>query len=118
MIEQLIPRVIAMHTMALKAHWKTKSNAQHTAFGEFYEGIIPALDEIVETHQGMFGLVHPDEAHDFGPHENLSQLLREEAEWIEANRDIICSGVSAIGNLVDNLTAIYLKAAYKLEHLS
>lgn len=130
MIEQLIPRVIAMHTMALKAHWRTASDSQHRALGEFYEGVIPALDVIVELHQTMFGPAveaeKPDLPSDFvssapegAPYHSkqIASAFREEAEWIEANRDIICSGVSAIGNLVDNLTAVYLKAASKLERL-
>lgn len=107
-----------MRDMAHKAHWKTESNAHHVALAEFYDGAIQALDEIVECYQGMFGLVEPDDAYKIGAPEGIAVSMRDEAQWIEEHRDIICSGVGAIGNLVDNLTAIYLKAAYKLEHLA
>lgn len=129
MIEQLIPRVFAARDMAHKAHWKTGSYAQHMALGEFYDEVIPAIDAIVEAYQGMFGLVEPDDKAELpkdmakemvagaAMHTKTSEILRSEVEWIEANRQLISSGVDAIGNLVDSLTGIYLKAIYKLENL-
>lgn len=116
MIEQLIPRVFAARDMAHKAHWKTGSYAQHMALGDFYEEVIPAIDAIVEAYQGMFGLVEPDDKAEL-PKDATAESLRSEVEWIEANRQLISSGVDAIGNLVDSLTGIYLKAIYKLENL-
>jgi DNA-binding ferritin-like protein len=129
MIEQLIPRVFAARDMAHKAHWKTANYAQHVALGEFYEEVIPALDAIVEAYQGMFGKVEADDSATLpkditkefpagAPMSTTSvDVLRSEVEWIEANRELICSGVDAIGNLVDTLTGVYLKAAYKLGNL-
>jgi len=116
MIEQLIPRAFAIRDMAHKAHWKTTSYAQHIALGDLYEEIIPALDVIVEAHQGMFGLIDPEPTKG-GKETDMAAFLREEADWMETNRDLLSSGVGAIGNLLDNLTAVYLKAAYKLENL-
>lgn len=130
MIDQLIPRVFAVRDMAHKAHWRTGSDAQHRALGEFYEAVIPALDAAVELHQGMFGLVEADDKAELpvdfvrsappGTHYPtlIAQTFRDEADWIETHRELLSSGVGAIGNLLDNLTAIYLKAAYKLEHLA
>lgn len=119
-----------MRDMAHKAHWRTGSDAQHRAFGEFYDDVIPAIDALVELHQGMFGLVDVDDKaelpEDFvktdpsgAPYaKKIADAFRSEAEWIEAHREIISGEVGAIGNLVDTLTAVYLKAAYKLENLT
>ncbi|HLP99211.1 MAG TPA: hypothetical protein VK149_12290 [Sideroxyarcus sp.] len=130
MIEQLVPRVFAIRDMAHKAHWRTGSDAQHRALGEFYDAVIPAIDAVVEMHQGMFGLIEPDDKAELptdfvrsgppGTHypTMIAQTFRDEADWIETNRELLSSGVGAIGNLLDGLTGIYLKAAYKLENLS
>lgn len=124
MIEELVARVFQARDFAHKAHWRTNSYAQHMALGSFYDDIVQAIDAVVEAHQGQFGLIDADDVSDvktpkvFSPGSVYANYLRSEAEWIEANRELISSGSSAIGNLVDSLTAIYLAAAYKLESLS
>ena len=117
MIEQLVPRVFAARDLAHKEHWATKSYAQHMALGEFYDDVIEAIDAVVECHQGMFGLIEPEAPGKQKKPEDFATYLRDEADWIETNRELLSSGVGAIGNLLDTLTAVYLKAAYKLENL-
>ena len=57
MIEQLISRVFYARNLAHYEHWRTKSYAQHQALGSFYDGVIDALDALVEAYQGVNGLV-------------------------------------------------------------
>jgi hypothetical protein len=45
------------------------------------------------------------------------EWLTTEAEWIEANREMICLGSNAVGNLVDALVDSYLSTVYKLREL-
>lgn len=52
------------------------------------------------------------------PGENILAHLRDEADWIEVNRASIADEYDAIANLVDGITAVYLKAIYKLSRLS
>lgn len=117
MIESLIPRVFSARDIANKAHWRSKNNAEHLSLGEFYDAVIDALDTLVEAYQGAFGLVEPEVPEVIDMPDNLADYLREEADWIEVNREQIANEHNAIGNLVDVLTAVYLKAAYKLENL-
>lgn len=117
MIEELIGRAFGARNLAHVRHFTTKSYAQHIALGEFYAAVIEAVDALVECYQGQFGLIgevsvmQPDA-------DDLVDYLREEADWIEANRDAISNESSSIGNLVDNLVAVYLKTIYKLENLA
>lgn len=121
MIEKLIARVFATRNAAHIAHWKAKgmgSYAKHVALGEFYAAIITQLDEIVEMHQGAFGLI--DAVTFPGTTASPSAIvehIKEEAQWLEDNRDDIADGVSAIENQIDELTGIYLKSYYKLKNL-
>ena len=116
MIEQLIGKVFATRNIAHREHFKTTSYAQHMALNEFYEDVIEAVDALVECYQGMFGLVDKFEIEDSIPDDVIGHL-REESDWIEVNRESIAGGSNAVANLVDGVTAVYLKAIYKLETL-
>lgn len=115
MIEQLISRVFYARNLAHFDHWRTKSYAQHKALGKFYDGIIGALDALVESHQAVNGIIGnipaPESKND------CLKTLKADAEWIEAHHEEICGGNRALANLLDNVTAVYLSTIYKLENL-
>lgn len=116
MIEELIGRTFHARDLAHRHHWKTGSYAAHMALGDFYESIHGLVDEVVETYQGLFGLV-ADVDPVTGEVDDMVVYLRDEAEWIESNRELISGGSNAIGNLIDSVTGLYLKTVYKLENL-
>jgi hypothetical protein len=116
MIEQLISRVFYARNLAHFAHWRTKSYAQHRALGSFYDGVIDAIDPLVEAYQGAYDLIGaipvPGEME-----KDALKCLEADAEWIEKNHEKICKGNRAVGNLVDGVTEVYLSAIYKLRNL-
>jgi len=116
-VEELAARVFAARDAAHRAHWRTQEYAAHMALGEFYVGVVDALDEIVEVYQGENGvlLTVPVGATVSG---GVREMLADEADWIAAHRADISGGSDAVGNLVDNLVAIYRKTVYKLKFLS
>jgi DNA-binding ferritin-like protein len=119
MIEELIARVFYARNVAHFEHWQANgvgAYARHTALGEFYEGVIDALDTLVETYQGAFELVGTIKAPKTKAEEILLILI-EDAEWIEKNHEKICKGNRAVANLVDGVTSVYLTAIYKLRNL-
>lgn len=117
MIEELVSRVFATRNAAHLAHWATQSYAQHQALGAFYDGAIDAIDDIVEAHQGAFGLISDVETTSVDK-KNFAEHIKQEARWIEQNADEITKGVRALQNLLDSLTDIYLTTYYKLTNLS
>lgn len=119
MIEQLIARVFYARNVAHFEHWRAKgegSFAKHMALGDFYEGVISALDDLVEAHQGAFKLVGAIPAPDTSTGDPL-KLLEADAAWIEKNHGAICGGNRAVANLIDSVTGVYLKTIYKLRNL-
>ena len=116
MIEQLISRVFYARNLAHFEHWRTKSYAQHKALGKFYEGVIEALDALVEAYQGLNGLIGSIPSPTDTKGDSLN-ILKADAAWIEANHEEICGGNRAVANLIDNVTGIYLTTIYKLENL-
>lgn len=119
MIEQLISRVFYARNLAHYAHWRAKgdgSYAKHVALGEFYDGVIDAIDPLVEAYQGAYDLIGAIPA----PSEmekDILKCLQSDAEWIEDNHEKICKGNRAVANLIDELTGVYLSAIYKLRNL-
>lgn len=119
MIEQLIARVFHTRNVAHWSHWRATgvgSYAQHQALGSFYDGVIDALDPLVEAYQGAYELVGSVPQPDSKGKDILS-LLEDDARWIEENHEGICKGNRAIANLIDTLTGVYLSTIYKLRNL-
>jgi len=116
MIEQLISRVFYARNLAHYEHWRTESYAQHKALGKFYEGVIDAIDALVEAYQGLNGLIGSIPSPTDTKGDSL-KILKADAEWIEANHEEISKGNRAVANLIDNVTGIYLTTIYKLENL-
>jgi DNA-binding ferritin-like protein len=117
MIEQLISRVFYARNAAHAAHWQTSSFAQHMALGSFYDDVIEQLDTLVEAHMGVFGKVK-DIPVTSGAYPDIAGLLTQDVRWIKANASEITKDVSALQNLLDNISETYLSTLYKLKNLS
>lgn len=120
MIEELIARVFHTRNAAHMAHWQATgpgSYARHVALGDFYDGVIGALDEFVEAYMGAFGIVGTPKpvATEYG---DIVSLLSDDVRWIKASYAGLTRDITALGNLLDGVSDNYLKALYKLKNLS
>lgn len=121
MIDRLIARVLETRNAAHLAHWATSSDPVHRALGEFYEGILGKLDDIVEVYQGAKGVLVSTNYQPLKvPAGDAAMLahIKAEADWIAANRAEIAAGVPSVLNMLDDLHGVYAKAAYKLKFLA
>lgn len=119
MIEELISRVFYTRNAAHLAHFQATgpgSYARHMALGDFYDGVIDALDTFVESYQGAFGLVGDAKpiAADYG---DIVALLSDDVRWIKANYGELARDITALGNLLDAVSDTYLRTLYKLKNL-
>ena len=117
-IEELIARVLFARNIAHISHWQATgvgSYARHAALDEFYTNVLSALDTLVEGYQGKFGIIgnigEPATAAD-----EIDEIIQEDIAWIEGNRSL-CKGITALENLLDGISDVYLKASYKLTNL-
>jgi DNA-binding ferritin-like protein len=117
MIEQLIGKVFVTRNLTHVAHLNTSSYAAHMALGDFYEAIIPAVDALAECWQGQFGKLG-EITMESEKVDDIAEHLREEADWIEVNRNEIAGDSEHLSNLVDSLTALYTSVIYKLERFN
>lgn len=117
-IDELISKTFAMRDAAHREHWRTKSYAQHIALGEFYEALPDLVDEFVECYQGMFDVVGDFSVAlsvgDFDMVENM----QDDIDWMEAMRDDICQEDASLGNLYDQIVALYQRTLFKLKRLT
>lgn len=118
MIEELVSRIFATRNAAHLAHWAATgegSDARHRALGDFYDGLIDKIDDIVEIHQGAFGLIGSVEPCDVDG--DIVVHIGAEANWIVKNRTELAGGLPPIENTLDDLVGLYLKTFYKLRNL-
>jgi DNA-binding ferritin-like protein len=114
---ELISKAFTTRNLLHFAHWNTKSFASHMALGDLYDQIIEDIDEIVETYQGKFGLVEDLYCEAAKLPKDITNHVKEEAQWVEDNRMFISKGETSIENLIDTLIGHYHKTTYKLENL-
>jgi hypothetical protein len=121
LINQLVALVFCARNEAHLAHWNTDSLSEHLALNEFYDDVLGPLDELVEGYTAAFGKIGtelPEDEADEESEKPILARLKEQTNWINKNRSKVCRNVSALENIVDELSGVYLKAIYKLENLS
>lgn len=114
-----VGKVLITRDAAHMAHWKAQgegSYARHVALDEFYTAILSQIDAIVEVYQGRFGIVG-DILFPARPTGDIANHISAECDWIAEQRNAICGGNAAIGNLLDELCGIYMRSLYKLRDL-
>jgi hypothetical protein len=47
--------LLGLHQQLKICHWQTKGIARHEAFGNFYEDLVPLIDDFAEQAMGKYG---------------------------------------------------------------
>jgi len=100
-------------------HLNTRSYSKHVALNIFYDRIIDAADDFVETYQGRHGLIGPITLHSAKKTNNVIEFLEDSLAQIEEARYEVCDkSDTALQQLIDNIVEIYLRTLYKLRFLA
>jgi hypothetical protein len=113
MISELATRVFQARDVAHRQHWATESYAEHVALGAFYEGVVDAVDAVVENYQGTFGKIATFDV-ETETVKDIRAYLQDEADWIESNLTELCGGSDSVSNLLQTLIAVYTKTVFLL----
>lgn len=114
----LVMRCFNARTQAHVLHLAAKGAgafAEHTALGEFYEGIIGVVDTFAEAYQGMSGELLKLPAVPIKAQAAIP-MLDELEQWIEDNREKVCS-MTNIQNEIDSIVTLIHTTKYKLKFL-
>lgn len=112
---ELVGMLFGARNIAHTIHLKTTSFAEHKTLEEFYTGIIPLVDDFAQSYQGRYGVrlnipVVPNKYKG-----TISEVLRAQMEWIEANRQAICPRTeTALHNIIDEVVGLYQNILYQL----
>jgi len=97
-------------------HRQTKSYAEHIALGEFYEAIIPLVDTLTESIQGLEGEIIEYPVDYYGPASSGLEELSSLKDYV-ADERINLPTASEIQNIIDEISDLINSTLYKLKFL-
>jgi hypothetical protein len=121
-ISKFISKLLESREMAQVYHWTVKgdlgSHASHLALEAYYEGVIGLIDEIVEVHQGQYGLIEGYDVIDTSETKSKDKLeyYKEVVEYVRSERKCIKAEDTHLHNTVDEVVALLYRTIYKLTY--
>lgn len=117
MIQELISKIFNTRNHAHIEHWTVSCGYHHTVLGEFYDGVIDALDSFVEAFMGNHGQIDSFQPECYDYEDTFIKCLESDILWLEKYRDALCDGVGSLENIYDDLVDLYLSTRFKLKSL-
>jgi hypothetical protein len=123
-MKELASVLLHSRTQAHVFHLRVKgpgSFAVHLALQEYYEGIIPILDGLVEAYQGKNGLIFFDNVDDIdngATLENIVKYFDKIISIVDKLRKDKSLQDSFFQNEIDNIVGLLYSTKYKLENLA
>ena len=106
------------HIYHLTVKGEMGSHAAHTALGDFYEGILGFIDEMIEVYQGQYGIIEGYETIDTSETKTKDKIeyFEELANFVKTEKKCIKPEDSHLLNIVDEAVALIYKTLYKLKY--
>ena len=106
------------HIYHLTVKGEMGSHAAHTALGDYYEGILGFIDEMIEVYQGQYGIVEGYETIDTSSTQSKDKIeyFEELANFVKTEKKCIKPEDSHLLNIVDEAVALIYKTLYKLKY--
>ena len=121
-VSKFISKLLESREMAQVYHWTVKgeegSHAAHLALEAYYSGVIEFIDDIVEIHQGQYGLIegYDQIATDETRSKDKLDYFKEVAEFVKAERTCVKAEDTHLHNIIDEVVALLYKTIYKLTY--
>lgn len=106
------------HIYHLTVKGEMGSHAAHTALGDYYEGILGFIDEMIEVYQGQYGIIEGYETIDTSETKTKDKIeyFEELVEFVKTEKKCIKQEDSHLLNIVDEAVALIYKTLYKLKY--
>jgi hypothetical protein len=104
-------------TIAHQLHLQSRSYSEHKALQKYYEAIPDLTDSVVESYQGLYGLVesYPTNYHNAGRKTPLAYIESLQKFVAEARGSLPKD--SELQNEIDNIANLINSTVYKLKFL-
>lgn len=106
------------HIYHLQVNGEQGSHAKHTALGEYYDGVLGHIDDLIETFQGQYGLIEEYDVIDTketGSKDTI-EYFNELARFIKEERKCINAEDTHLHNIIDEVVALVYRTLYKLKY--
>lgn len=106
------------HIYHLQVSGEPGSHAKHTALGDYYDGVLSLVDDLIETFQGQYGIVEEYDVIDTketGSKETI-EYFNELARFIKEERKCISAEDTHLQNIIDEVVALVYRTLYKLKY--
>ena len=106
------------HIYHLQVNGEMGSHAKHTALGDYYEGVLSFIDDIIEIWQGQYGIIEEYDVIDTKDttSKDTIEYFNELARFIKEERKCIPTEDTHLHNIVDEVVALVYKTLYKLKY--
>ena len=106
------------HIYHLQVSGEPGSHAKHTALGEYYDGVLDLIDDLIETFQGQYGIVEEYatiDTKETGSKDTI-EYFNELARFIKEERKCINDEDTHLHNIIDEVVALVYRTLYKLKY--
>jgi len=106
------------HIYHLQVNGEPGSHAKHTALGDYYDGVLGFIDDIIEIWQGQYGIIEEYDVIDTKEtsSKDTIEYFNELARFIKEERKCIPVEDTHLHNIVDEVVALVYKTLYKLKY--
>ena len=106
------------HIYHLQVKGEMGSHAKHTALGEYYEGVLGFIDEMIEVWQGQYGIIEEYDVIDTKDttSKDTIEYFNELVRFIKEERKCISAEDTHLHNIIDEVVALIYKTLYKLKY--
>lgn len=104
------------HIYHLTVNSEEGSFAAHVALGDYYENLLPMVDDLIETYMGQYDLITEYKAIDTNVTQSKDKVayFGELAVYIKEAKKCINVEDTHLHNIIDEIVAITYKLLYKL----
>ena len=106
------------HIYHLQVSGEPGSHAKHTALGEYYEGVLGLIDDVIESFQGQYGIVEEYatiDTKETGSKDTI-EYFNELARFIKEERKCINLEDTHLHSIIDDIVVLLYKTLYKLKY--
>ena len=106
------------HIYHLQVNGEMGSHAKHTALGDYYEGVLGFVDDLIEIWQGQYGIIEEYDVIDTSETKSKDTIeyFNELARFIKEERKCIPAEDTHLHNIIDEVVALVYKTLYKLKY--
>lgn len=106
------------HIYHLQVNGDPGSHAKHTALGDYYDGVLGHIDDLIETFQGQYGVVEEYDVIDTKEtnSKDTIEYFNELARFIKEERKCINEEDTHLHNIIDEVVALVYRTLYKLKY--